>query len=446
MFICTMSLVSIPMKIPVISGLANQLRWGLLFLMALTGFKYMSIMLRERLPAMHNWIVLLMMIGLVSCGYSIMPDYSIERWVSFLILWVAMFLGLWCWLKQGDNVFIGADIFYFIIITTSIITVLNLAKQDSSLSEDRLEGAFDKATAAGGFAALAIPFLLWKVRYALGPARYLAIFLMILQAYILFFSGARGALVSTVFSLGFIFWMGYRRFRVPFALIGAAVIGLAVMGQIGLDSLPDYIVRKQSLETMAGRVPRFKAMFYMWQKNPVLGYGYGVGRYLIASDWGAIDILNGGTSSSGKMEGIVKRNFGRVPMEIQPHNDHVERLAETGIFGYACYLGFWVCVLFRIPRMLKRPRGPLNDLAKFLCGAVWFIFMDSFLHSGQFSAGAGPTVLAWFCMTLALVADTLAELDSRPNNLIVADGITDADQNAASGAPLEGIATTGLEA
>jgi O-antigen ligase len=413
LFCCLMALVSIAVELGPLSSIAKSLRWVILAVLAVPGLRHLSQLSGRALSPEHRFLFGLMVIALISCFYSVMPIYSFERLGSFLLLWVALFSGAWVWLRRDvRNLFSGFDILYVLVVVVTIVTAFYTGQEGITDRSERANGAFDKATGAGNFAAFAIPIILYKVHQLSGRWHWFAVAMLVVQVYVLFFSGARAALISTLIGTGVLVWMLFRRYRpLVTVTVGGGLLAAVVAGS-GLDVLPDYVVRTESIATMTGRLDRFKALMHVWQKEPIQGYGYGVSRFMIARDGDALEIYleaQGNTRAAG----LLRAASARGPVEIHSHSDHIERLVETGIIGYVAFAGFLVALLRRIPRALRRPRTPLNNLVLVLLAAVWPTVVDTVTHSAMFAVGNGPMVVCWFLIVLTIAADTAAEARMR---------------------------------
>jgi len=390
-----------------IGGLAKfleKIRWGLLGIAALAGLKYVPDGLRQGMTQAHKALLALIILGLASCVYSIMPWYSFQRLMSFVMLWVALFLGAWGWLSRPGNLKLGLGLLYGLLWVTSLIGAYDILTAGGFSADSRAEGAFNRATSAGTFAAVALPIILWKIRYSQGIFRTAAIGLFGIQGYILVFSSARGALVAGTISLFAVVWTNYRRYG-PMLTGGLAFIGVMLLAINGLKILPKRIVRSESLGTLTGRTDRWYAGWRVYQKSPLLGYGHGVERFCIGMDRDAVDVfykLTGGNRRATRMRQALEN---RLWVEETVHSEYLARLLEEGVLGLVCFLWFWASILWGMVRATTRPNNPLADLVRCLYAAVWVIFVDSFLHSWMFAVGFGLNPVLWYVIALTLAAD-----------------------------------------
>jgi hypothetical protein len=189
------ALISVAVNIGPVSAFLMSCRWGVLAVLAIAGLVVGGDCFSRRLTGAHWWLVGLIIMGGCSCIWSIDPLYSVQRLLSFVLLYIAVFIGAWSWLQRKQNLLLGAEILYLLSLVVTLISAFHLGGDDLLGRTTRATGAMGKATGAGAFAAAVIPILLWKIRYSRGLVRLVAQFALLVQGYLLFFSGARGALL-----------------------------------------------------------------------------------------------------------------------------------------------------------------------------------------------------------------------------------------------------------
>jgi len=404
LFVGLLCLLCLVLDIGPIKNVLMAGRWGILGVLAVAGLVVGGDAVSKRLTGAHWCLLGLIAIGGASCVWSIDPLYSIQRWFTFLLLYVAIFVGAWSWLQKKQNVILGAEILYQVTLVVTVLSAFHLGGEDILDRTTRATGAMGKATGAGSFAAVSIPIILWKIRYSRGLVRKLAQFALLVQGYLLFFSGARGALLASSAGLLVLLWFNYRAWRPLVVMMSFVMIAFAATGLIGIDMLPDYVVRKESLESGTGRVERAKALLIAFSKRPLQGYGFGTGRLVISYDRDALETYLAGDMTSRSAVALRKSHELGNLLEIQPHNDHIERLVETGVFGECCFAGMWFCFFLCIPKLVGAGPGPIPDLGRSLLAVMWFFFTDSLLHSGLFAIGNGPTTVTWFFLMMLLAS------------------------------------------
>lgn len=412
LFFGLLALLCLVLEIGPIKSVLMASRWGVLSLLAFAGLVVGGNDMSRRLTGVHWCLMGLIVIGGLSCAWSIDPVYSVQRWLSFVLLYIAIFIGAWSWLKKKQNLILGAEILYLLTLVVTLLSVFHLGGDDIVDRTTRATGAMGKATGAGGFAAGVIPILLWKVRHSRGAARLLAQFSIFVQGYLLFFSGARGALIASSAGLLVLIWFNYRRWRLLVVAMGFVMVVFAATGIIGLDMLPDYVVRKESLASGTSRVERSLAILVAVAKRPLYGYGFGAGRFVISYDAEAMEEFLGGDTASQMAKSLRKAHETGVLLDVQPHNDHVERLVETGVVGELCFLGMWINLFLCVPPLIRARSGPVPDLGRCLLASMWFFFVDSMLHSMLFAVGGGLQVMDWYLLVVLLVSVRMLKQNS----------------------------------
>jgi O-antigen ligase len=368
--------------------------------------------------AEHYSLYALMAVSAVSCIVSPMPDYSIQRLASFVLMFLGVFMGAWFWVQRPEKVYLVA---HFLLLAVALgvgFSVWELLGEESWIPEGRIAGAFGKATGAGGFAAASLSLALWKRRYARGPWRWVWATILAVLLYLLVFSGARLAILAGLVVCVVWAWKHATSMR-PIVLLGSlAVAGVGISGIVTLDMLPGYIVRKETIPTFTGRIPLWRAGLKMFAESPIIGHGYGMTRYatMIMND-PALRELASEEQQSRKAAFLRRAVEARRPVTMTLHSDQVERLAETGILGYAGFAAVWVFVLRRVYRVLRLRPSERNSLAMALGLNVLFAFFNSFFHGAMFAIGAAGTTVTWLGIVVFMAASEQVE-PYRPHGLV----------------------------
>ncbi len=414
LFLCIFGMLALNIQgLGIVRQVLFHCRWGFLGLAALAGIKYFLESRRAPMTPEHRCLVVLLIISLASCTYSVLPWYSFQRLGSFVLLWIALFVGAWSWLQTRRNVLLGFHLIYTIICVLTLLSLFHLADEGILNRSTRAEGAFGRATGSGGFACAAIPLVLWRLRYSHGRARLLATILLGTLAYLLVFSGARAAILTASVSVPLVLWKLYRPSR-PVLVLGVVVTVTAVLGgSVGLDMLPDYIVREKSLSGFTGRSGRWELGLHFFATHPILGHGFGVARYLPCMDERAIEIIeqeqNNAKMAAGLRAALAKGQLVAVTL----HSEQIERVVETGVLGGLCFALFWGFLLRRGLQSLSGPNDAGTHLALVLYASCWATFVNTFMHSSLFAVGGGSPLGTWFKIVLAIAAGSHAAASAR---------------------------------
>ena len=347
----------------------------------------------------HYCLYAVMVISTISCIISPMPAYSFARLATFIVMFVAVFIGCWLWLQNKANQWLLVSLFVASAVIGSLASLYFLLEQESLIPSARVTGAFGKATGTGSFAAGVLPLVLWKWQYGRGRWRLFYLGILGILCYILIFSGARAAMGGGAFAAGIWFWKHRPVWR-PL-LFGGGVLGLALLltGVVNLDELPGYIVRKETIPTFTGRIPRWKVGIDLFLQSPILGHGYGMTRYvrlyeeggqprgqIVPGNFSLVDLLPGGESV----------RVGRMTL----HSDQVERLVETGLLGFIPFALFWYFLLRRVVVAFRWTCDIERSLAMAIGLNVFYLFINSFMHGALFAINAPSTLLAWLGIAL----------------------------------------------
>ena len=363
----------------------------------------------------HYFLYATMAVAALSCVVSPMPEYSFARLATFILMFFAVFVSGWAWLQDARNLALVVWVLVAMGVIGALASLFYLGGEQGLIPDGRVSGAFGKATGTGSFAAASLPVVLWKWQYSRGKWRLFFGLILAVLAYLLVFSGARAALVGGIAATCVWLWKHHRVLR-P-ALLSGAFLGamLAAGGVLSLDMLPAYIVRKQSLSTFTGRIPRWQVGWDLFLQSPVIGHGYGMTRYIRLSEDGERlrgEVVPGQFSLMDLLPGSGRVRLGRMTL----HSDQVERLVETGILGFVPFAGFWLCVLRRVARVFRSPPSYDRSLAMALGLYVCYIFLDSFMHGALFAINASGVTLQWLVIAVFMAASEVVGLAGRSDN------------------------------
>ena len=351
----------------------------------------------------HRWLFAFMFASILSCLVSPMPEYSFARLLTFILMFLAVFIGLWVWLQVPGNL----QILVFVLVATATIGALwsgfYILQLASLIPETRFTGAFGKATGTGSFCAASLPIILWKTRFSKGKQKAFFVLVLGILLYTLIFSGARAAIVGGLSATMLWLWKHWAKFRPGLLAATAIVAALFMSGILSLEMLPGYIVRTESLPTFTGRIPRWKVGMSLFLESPVIGHGYGMTRYIrLFEDGDRLRgvIVPGQVTFLDLIPGVGQARLGRMTL----HSDHVERLVEGGIVGYLPFGAFWFLLMRRFIHVLWRPVNVSNSLALALGLNVCYLFLDSFMHGALFAINSPGTILSWVAITVFIAA------------------------------------------
>lgn len=410
LFLCLT--ISCLMYVRGLSGMLHGLHWPVLGVLSLLGIGVWASKPATVLSREHWCLIGFMLFSLLSCSYAAVPMYAVGRLFSYVLVWLAMFLGAWTWLRCGRNLERGIDLLFVVICVMTLCSLFWITQESSAEVSQRATGAFAKATGAGSFAAIAMPVIIWKIRRTRGWLRSIAFGALGIQAYVLVFSGARAMTAATVIGITVLLWRQLPRVR-GIILSGVAMLTcLVAVGVVGLTSLPEHLVRQENISTVAGRLPLWETGLRAFANRPIVGYGYGMARYVISLDENARAVYFNARGNNRATRVMSRRVSRDDYVQITTlHSDHVERLVENGIVGELFFLVYWLFVFVRVWHAFVSPNLPFSDAVQALGISCWVLFVDSFFHGGLFAIGNPITYLVWYVMVLLVSASILSRQD-----------------------------------
>lgn len=207
--------------------------------------------------------------------------------------------------------------------------------------DGRFEGIMGHVNALGGITVLAIPLGLYLALDGPVPAwqRWVGGVVMMMAVVLLVLCASRSAIVGA----GVACFL-YLLIRNPIRMLAfVALLTLVVLLLIGyhVDIIDTFhlerLVRPQTLETGTNRTVAWSIALYYHQLQPVWGWGYFSGRFLIVET----AFLSTGLLMS----------FGHF------HNSYLEILVDLGWLGAIPFVGFFLWLFWKAARRLSWARG-----------------------------------------------------------------------------------------
>ena len=156
----------------------------------------------------------------------------------------------------------------------------------------------------------------------------------------LFLSASRGGIISFTTEVAFLAILIVARWREKKVLVAAALVvtlGVILVSWLGIGAALDRFATYRKLETSEGRrVEMLHDTLHIFEQHRVLGTGVGTLQEVFPLYETAYD-------------GLVVNHS---------HNDYAEALAETGVIGGLCGLGFLVLLFWMAWRILNVPGDP----------------------------------------------------------------------------------------
>lgn len=376
-------MAALSFAIPRAHDLAMTLRWPMLGVAAALGIVMALVQRGERTgsgrSAPRLALGLFLVVAAASAAYAEQPLYSLARVASVALLFLATMVGVHAYCQRTDRALALADLWWY--LGAALVIGGFCFRQGQTSISGRYEGLHDRATGAGTFAALFLPLAIYQLRYRFTGMMALVGWLVVgLLGTQLVLTGARAALlVSGVVAVAL--WTDFHGRK---AVLGFLLVAVVATVPFVLDPRPaahvmertEKILRRRSLVTFTGRLDRWHFGLEQFQSRPLFGHGFGASRTLASK--------------------VDPRRFHAEPGEVvNLHSDQIEVLADLGLVGQLFFASFWILLLSRGCRVWRAADSPERGLAVATFGAVFYAFIDSFMHGSFLAAGGGVAPFTW---------------------------------------------------
>ncbi|HLG19878.1 MAG TPA: O-antigen ligase family protein [Bdellovibrionota bacterium] len=282
-----------------------------------------------------HWLFFLAgVIGTVSSPISIDPVTSLQRAISFLMLFFIIYIYFWFRCDAPavcERYAISVRKGFAIILAVGC--VLLISRVPGMYVGGRLRLVMGNPNQLGHYCAFMAPLLVWYLfEKARKQGRVLAIILAIVSLLALVLSGSRGGLLAAAVGLLVQFTLCYRK-RLGFLLAGILFFGSIHLlfikdtendYQANESFFQDTVIRKETLESGSGRKEVWKASHRLIEKRPYFGYGFGV------------------------VDRLFQKGYFPIIREFQGghvHNSYLEELLNMGWLGAFPLFGSLLYVL-----------------------------------------------------------------------------------------------------
>ena len=191
-----------------------------------------------------------------------------------------------------------------------------------------------------------------------------------IMTFVLLKINSKGAIIAFIFSLLYFIVFGIYLFKRKKAiLINSTISFLLVLSTVfvtNLDSNTTNAFKNTTInfygdEGNTSRIRYLKQAFNSFLENPFFGVGYG--------NWKLVSI---------KYDASQMRDY---VVQYYTHNDYIQILTETGIFGFISYLSIF---LFLIIKFVKRALVEQNNLMVFIGMALLIYMFDALINFPAF--------------------------------------------------------------
>jgi O-antigen ligase len=345
-----------------------NLRWVILAAMAA---RALSNWIMGRVTTRFRWIDLFAFLFLVlafySQTYSIRPDLTLERSVSVLIFYLAVFWGVCEYVNDPKK----AEVVIQQLLAAAFIVYL-WGFCHPNIVGGRIVGFFGSPNAIGVLGSIVFPLALWS--YFSRQSRYGGLILLVVVASILMSNSRAGFLGAGIG--GAYFLSSYKRSgRTGFLtwFLFLAVLPILCAQLFGAEFFKEFF-RWETLLSGSGRYEAWREVLRLISYRPWLGYGFGVEEQLFLT----FDIV------------FYEHNG------LYAHNSYIGLISQVGIIG-ACILFvpllfFFIREVIRIHRMSEIGTYQL-ELA--LNAAILGGVVNALFESWVYSAGSAFAFPFW---------------------------------------------------
>jgi O-antigen ligase len=390
-------MVALSFAIPLIHSASMAARWPALGLLAVVGGLLPIVSRWRPMTTPHAFLAIFLVLVGFSTLYAAEKFYTVQRFASVVMLFAATIIGLFAYCRDWRSAVRITDLLW--CIGSLLVLVGFIFRAGAGAMGDageRFEGLHSRATGAGTYAALFLPIAIYQASYRFRGVWQLfawcVVLLFIVQALL---SGARAALgISLLVSLALGSMYNARR-----AMIAAILA--AILSPVPFLMKPDLVdrfkekgerlLRAQTFSTFTGRLDRWIFGIEQWQRKPVIGHGFGASRFLAGQE--------------------DPRRFKLEPGEVfNLHSDQIEVLMDVGVVGYVPFALFWISLLVLGWKTAFSPRSVQRQMALAYFGALFYAFVDTFMHGGFLAAGGGVSAFSWSMIALFLAVHPMQKL------------------------------------
>ena len=348
----------------------------------------------------HRLILLMSVLVAVSASWSIGPSFTIRQGAMMIVLWVGVYIVLWnSWETEDHLLVVCNTLFRFagLLFTVEFVyLVLNIG----GVSQGRYSGVFLNPNGLGTAVAFLGPFVYWKLRTSeSGGVQNFAKFLAVVMVISLFQSGSRSGLLGAVVCMGVMFTYVYRA-RIA-VLAGFTLVPLLLLLVLSptLDAtvLDDTrFIRAESLAHFSDRLPMWEKGFEYFLKEPFLGYGFGMNKF-----------VEFGRANTELLLSLIRTRGANY------HNTHLQLALDLGLAGVVLLWTFIAVVLRRGLEIYRlERRSTLNMAGMAFFAAFLALTGDSFVHGWMFSPGSSMSIVYFLVAACVMRAYAFTETKS----------------------------------
>lgn len=296
--------------------------------------------------------------------------YSLQRWVSFLLI-TMMFINYFFFLRENGALYRGVDIFGCLYLAYGIVNFLFL-----QWGSGRARGITGNPNSLGHFANISFLFALLYYKKAEGRRRKWLVAAMIASAVCVALSASRSAAILLLVNIVVAVWLiCSKKLRVMVTILAPIVIFLLLNENI-LEQIPGIGRLLAEENVLESREAMWLHGVNLIKQKPWLGWGYGISMSL----------------------NIEKLSF---------HNSYLTVGIESGLVGMALLIGFILVTLVKgIISYIQKQRIETLILLVLVCNKL----VDFIGESSMTSVGSAEGFFFWGVLAWLLVeSDEKAE-------------------------------------
>lgn len=341
-----------------IANVSLQLRWVFLILFSfhILGDIFLGRTVRG-IKAFDIFAIFFIFFAFFSSFYSPYPKLTLERAVTVLLLYIAVFWIIWKYTfnQQPQKVVRLILQCFGIILTASYISIFIFPGR--AFHSGRFQGILQNPNGLAVLCAMLLPLSLWRV---LETGKNKTLFILMLIS--LFLAASRGSIIASVLSLGYLILLSSNKQR---SLIFFASLSFFFIFAWAIDTLarPFFLnyIRVETIPTGAGRFEVWPIAIDLILDRPFFGYGFGIEDKLI--------------------------QLKRIVLLHHPggyfHNSYLGLVLQLGIMGFVLFFLPLLVLLLKEITLKKDDSIPLLRhalFASFMAGLICAVF-ESFIYS-----------------------------------------------------------------
>ncbi len=370
----TVALLIAGSSITSISGLGLTSRWVFLGALVLKSIsQWASKKFQIKIYAFDLWAACFIGLAFYSYSYSFIPSLTVDRSISVLVFYVAVFKGVWGYMDSGEKVNILINDLCKIAF---VVLILNLFY----LSRGRFSGIFLNPNTLGLFLTLTIPFILWIYLCERKPVPY---YFLLLALFSLLLTGSRASMLVCALSSTYLIWLyhQHQKFLILFVVAFAVCIAFFLGSLFDLSwFLDSEFIRWKNIQSGGGRIEAWDAVIGLIKHRPILGYGFGTEEFIFQ-----------------RFDIIFQEHSGAYA-----HNSFLGLASQLGLLGtFIFYTPLFLFLFFNTRRLTKLPFKNIHWLAPPLNAVLWGGVLEATFESWMYSAGSPCTFIFWSFLVMA---------------------------------------------